>query len=328
MISDNEFEHSSFVRVYNTNYFINKEGLLFDDVSKEFITPRYISDETDNYPAVDIPGHGTKFIHVLVSECFLLKPNGKVIVNHLDGDKKNPKANNLEYTTYSGNIIHAYKNGLRRDNKQVWLKDLISNRVYVFYSINECARFLGLNAGYLIGYLRKKQNFPFKGKWDITTTEYCWNEIPEENFGLGRPGENREVLVTSRKDKKVYLFSSLAQASSFTGISTSVILARIKKPKQDDQVTDHVRDWEFAYKRSHEDVLDSVVRVLGKEKRCWRKNKKPTPILVEDIYTKIACCYKSVEDFSKDIGYSRESIQAAIYRRGGWNRFKISYLRS
>lgn len=56
----------------------------------------------------------TRTIHTLVAECFLgERPKGYVI-NHKDGNKKNNNASNLEYTTYSGNLIHAYNTGLHK----------------------------------------------------------------------------------------------------------------------------------------------------------------------------------------------------------------------
>lgn len=57
----------------------------------------------------------TKKIHKLVSEAFIGPCPENKEVNHIDGDKKNPRVDNLEYVTVLGNRKHAYKIGLRND---------------------------------------------------------------------------------------------------------------------------------------------------------------------------------------------------------------------
>lgn len=58
-------------------------------------------------------------IHVLVAEAFLgarppLPPDSRRIeVNHIDGDKHNNEATNLEWTTSRANTEHAYRTGLQ-----------------------------------------------------------------------------------------------------------------------------------------------------------------------------------------------------------------------
>lgn len=52
-------------------------------------------------------------IHRLVAQHFCDNPNNYDVVNHLDSDIYNNYYKNLEWTTSSGNTIHAYKNGRR-----------------------------------------------------------------------------------------------------------------------------------------------------------------------------------------------------------------------
>lgn len=57
-----------------------------------------------------------KFIrtHRLVAFAFCENPQNKTEVNHIDGNKLNNRADNLEWVTSSENQIHAYKIGLQK----------------------------------------------------------------------------------------------------------------------------------------------------------------------------------------------------------------------
>lgn len=46
-------------------------------------------------------------IHRLVATAFCERPEGTNEVNHIDGDKHNNNANNLEWVTKRGNLLHA-----------------------------------------------------------------------------------------------------------------------------------------------------------------------------------------------------------------------------
>jgi hypothetical protein len=51
------------------------------------------------------------YVHRIVAETFIEKKEGCDIVNHLDNNPSNNNVNNLEWTTYKGNIQHAMKQG-------------------------------------------------------------------------------------------------------------------------------------------------------------------------------------------------------------------------
>lgn len=53
----------------------------------------------------------THLISRLVALAFIPNPNGLSDVNHVDLDKSNNRAGNLEWSTHGDNMRHAWKNG-------------------------------------------------------------------------------------------------------------------------------------------------------------------------------------------------------------------------
>lgn len=72
------------------------------------------------YPRVRL-GEKTYFIHYLVAKYFVPNIANKPQVNHIDGNKQNNRADNLEWVTNYENRRHAVENGLhaRKVTKEI-----------------------------------------------------------------------------------------------------------------------------------------------------------------------------------------------------------------
>ena len=84
--------------------------------------------------------------HRAVALAYIEMPNvaESLTVNHIDGVRDNNHYSNLEWATYSDNIVHAYKTGLRKDRVPTIATEIETGKKHYFYSKNECARFLGI----------------------------------------------------------------------------------------------------------------------------------------------------------------------------------------
>lgn len=90
-------------------------------------------------------------VHRLVALNFVPNPEKKLEVNHIDGNKLNNNASNLEWCTRSENEQHAWKNGLKTNLvKGKFGKDHVASRPFIcietgkiYYCQRELAEELG-----------------------------------------------------------------------------------------------------------------------------------------------------------------------------------------
>lgn len=99
-------------------------------------------------------GRKTAYVHRLVCEAFIEVIPDNMTVNHIDGNKANNSASNLEILSYSDNHLHAF-NVLKRKatclgannhlgSKSVIQYDLQGNKIATFPSAREAERQTGV----------------------------------------------------------------------------------------------------------------------------------------------------------------------------------------
>ncbi len=115
--------------------------------------------DLQGYDRVGAGKGNSQLVHRLIALAFVSNPNNKPHINHIDGNKKNNRIENLEWVTRSENIQHAFRTGLRVPPNNVGINhsqsilneeqvvDIRNLRRHDGYNYREISEMYGVTAG-------------------------------------------------------------------------------------------------------------------------------------------------------------------------------------
>lgn len=303
------------------DFVINEDGILINIKTNKQALPTY--SKTGTYPNFF---HGINMLcHLLMIKVFMGPKNG-FIVNHLDGDKSNFKLDNLELTTYTGNIVHAYQTGLRSDNIKLLLKDLEDGSIREFYSMNECARFLGVHILSIRGYLDKSKEkvYPYKEKWSIIKKGEEWPRLTNEDVGKSLGGLAYKIAGYDPYTKQLTIYESLGHVASELEVKHGGIGWMLRNHGY----CFRKGVWLFYRKDYYGSDVGAIINVNFNYKKpdvFSVFKKKPKPIEVINTLTGNKKVYDSAEQLANELGVTRGAVAKSIWLKGSYKHFMITY---
>lgn len=150
-------------------YSVCDEGYIVSHRNKDKeMSPR---DNGKGYKMIELKNSGIRkrwYIHRLIATYFVPNPNNYKEVNHIDGDKSNNRADNLEWSTRQENNKHSYRvlgrkstfcgkvGALNYNSKRVKLKNIATGEEMLFMSVKDASEFVGVSVVSLYNVLKKR----------------------------------------------------------------------------------------------------------------------------------------------------------------------------
>lgn len=157
-----------------SNYEITPSGKVRNSKTKDLLT---FSMSSSGYLCCRITtdlGRSTYAgLHRLLALAFLEHPTDvdQLVINHKDGVKTNNRIWNIEWSSYSNNITHAYYNDLRSEITPVYAKHAETSELKTFPSLNDAARFFGnSNPGKIHWWLHRGSKDKVREGWFVSLT--------------------------------------------------------------------------------------------------------------------------------------------------------------
>jgi len=143
---------------YEGYYQVSNKGNVRSLVTNKLLSQTYCK---DGYLKVHFNVNSvdkTRQVHRLVAKHFCPNSENKPQVNHIDGNKTNNNASNLEWVTQKENMKHAFKNNLIKPiTRTVKAINVKTGEITIFESILKAATVLGINKTNITAVCRGRQ---------------------------------------------------------------------------------------------------------------------------------------------------------------------------
>lgn len=211
--------------------------IICSDGRKRFVKGRVLKQylHSNGYLSIHFSVNGkivNLMVHRIVAACFLSNPNNLPEVNHIDNDRTNNCASNLEWCTRGYN--EAYKKNFGTSQADisglsVFAVDLKTGKVLRFKTRAEASRQLGINETCICWVVNGKLNT--SGGYWFTENE---NEITEKKIREIKANmRSRPVIAVNLDTFEILFFESKAEVERQLGINHgniySVLTGRYEK---------------------------------------------------------------------------------------------------
>lgn len=222
---------------YHKDYVISKSGRVYSFRSGRELTGWVNEDGYVSFGVEEVSGKRTTVgRHRLL--CIAFKPIDldlrDLVVNHLNGIPGDDRLENLEWTTYLGNIEHAGLLGLTTKCMPCSVMDVDTGEIVKYPSAIKAARALKLTKESVLYRLRFDPDrvYPERKQYRLGWDDKPWPVNPDPESSILEYGKAQGVLVKNLDTGEVKRYHALAAVSKEIKFSMGCLSKRMKKESQ------------------------------------------------------------------------------------------------
>lgn len=234
-VNINDDEWKLYLAIRKNKYYVSNNGKVRNN--KRILKPTI----NDGYCSININNEST-YVHILVAKLFIDNPDNYNIVNHKNGNRQNNTIDNLEWTTQSGNVIHAIETGLRKNCKKIihYNKEGTIINVYTCpayaakdlnincRSINKCCKGTLFSCGkdkYYFKYLEDNDDINNK----LVSSDFIKKKFVERTYKINNDRTPKKIAVYDNDDKLLSICNTKSEAIRKYNVNMKTITYHLNK---------------------------------------------------------------------------------------------------